>query len=335
MKTLMRMAMIPCLLLLAGCGGFRFIIDIVPSTHNLVETKVMGDEGGWRSQPKVALIDVTGVISDSSRSGLFGSSENPVGRFAEALKKASRDSRVKAVIVKINSPGGTVTASDLMYRELKHFKESTGKPVVILMGGIAASGGYYIACAGDEIIANPTTITGSIGVIMQTVNFSEGMKRIGIRADAITSGPNKKVGSPLEPMSAEHRELLQGIVNELYASFRGVVVENRTQLDPALVDEITDGRVVTGIRALELGLVDQLGDIRDAFATAKQRAGLTRATLVKYHRPTQHVGSPYAQSPVSPPQAGQIQLNLMQLNLGTPGMTDTAGFYYLWDPMVW
>ncbi len=318
---------------LTACTGMRFVVDTVPAVDELTETVVVTDAGA-SSGNKIAQIDVTGLIIDADTPGLLGPGENPTARFVESLQLAANDPSVKGVIIRINSPGGTVTASDVMYREVVRFKRKTGKPVVVSMADVAASGGYYLACSADEIIAMPTTITGSIGVIMQTFNFTEGMKKIGIRADAITSGPNKAVGSPFEPMTPEHRALLQGVVTEFYGNFRGIVISNRTHISSGSVDEITDGRIITGTHALEVGLVDRVGDLHDAFAAAKERAGLTSARLVKYHRPVEYVGSAYASSPATGVNAG-AQVNLLQLNL-IPGASATpTNFYYLWDPTVW
>ena len=305
----------------------RFVIDLAPVDDELTETVVLRDTGAGASAPKVALVDVTGLIVDARRFEFPTRGENPVARFTEALKKAEADHHVKALIVRINSPGGGVTASDVLYRELQEFKATTHKPVVVLMSGVAASGGYYLACAGDEIIANPTTITGSIGVIIQTFNFSEGMRKIGIKADAITSGPNKAMGSPFEPMPPEHRAVLQGLVDEFYDNFLAVVVENRSGLAEDDLKWITDGRVISGRRAAEVGVVDRLGDLRDAFRAAKKRAGVEAAQLVKYHRPLEHVGSAYARA------AAGTEVNFLQLNLAGP--VDQPGFFYLWDPAVW
>ena len=316
-----------------GCSRVRLVVDLVPAEDKLTETVVMEDDStGWGAD-KIALIDVTGLIVDASKPGLFSSGENPVARFAEALQRASDDDRVKAIILRINSPGGTVTASDVMYREVHHFKEQSGKPVIVLMADVAASGGYYLACAGDEIIAHPTTITGSIGVIIQTINFAEGMKRIGIKAESITSGPNKAVGSPFEPMPQEHRELLQGLVDEFYGGFKSVVVSARPNVADADLEWITDGRVVTGARAAAVGLVDAIGDLHAAFSTAKRRAGVESARLVKYHRPIEYVGSAYSLAPMAQtPGAGQI--NLMQVNLDGRPWGDAPAFWYLWDPAI-
>ena len=314
---------------LTGCTRWRLVVDAVPAEDELTETEVMRDPTAGGGSPKVALIDLNGLIVDAERSRILGRIENPVARLVEALKKAEGDTKVKAVLLRVNSPGGTVTGSDMIYNEINSFRDRSGKPVVVLMGEVAASGGYYVACAGDEIIAYPTTITGSIGVIIQTFNFSEGMRKIGIRADAITSGENKAMGSPFEPMPAEQRELFQNVVDEFYANFLGVVTTNRTALSEADLGWITDGRIITGARAAEVGVVDRTGDLADAFESCKSRAGVMTARLVKYHRPLEFVGSAYADTP-----APGTEINLMQLNV--PGWPDTtAGFYYLWDPSIW
>jgi protease-4 len=317
------------LLLAGGCTRMRFIVEAVPAEDELTETEVLRDEGARASAPKIALIDVSGLIVDAERPGLLRRGENPVSRFTEALRKAADDHRVRGVVVRINSPGGGVTACDILYREVLRFKEQTGRPVVILMADVAASGGYYLACAGDEIVAHPTTVTGSIGVIIQTFNFAEGMRKIGIKADAITSGSNKAMGTPFEPMPPEHRALLQGLVDEFYDSFIEVVTESRPQISPADLEWIEDGRVITGRRAAQVGVVDRLGDLRVAFDAAKTRADVDRARLVKYHRPIEYVGSAYGSGP-----AAGTQVNLLQLNLGGRD-PEQPGFYYLWDPLVW
>lgn len=321
------------MLVLSGCTRMRFVFDAVPAADEMTESVVLHDARPGRD--KIAMIDVTGLIVDARRPGLISPGENPVADFVESLRHAERDRRVRGVLVRINSPGGTVTASDVMHRELNHFREKTDKPVVILMSDVAASGGYYLACAGDEIIAHPTTVTGSIGVIMQTFNFADGMNRIGIRADAIVSGEMKAAGSPFQPMRQEHRELLQNMVNEFYDNFHNVVITNRTGLDEDALQWITDGRVVTGRQAAEVGLIDRTGDLHDAFERAKHHAGIDRGRLVKYHRRLEHVGSAYAATPAPTPMAqNQTQVNLLQLNVQGGPFFDQPGFYYLWDPVL-
>lgn len=324
MRTLM---LVLCAVILAGCGRMRFVVDLTSAEDDLDQSVVLEDDRASRTSPKIAMIDITGLIVDARKPGLITPGENPVSDLAEALRKADDDGRVVAVLLRINSPGGTVTASDVMYREVQRFKQSTGKPVVVVMGDLAASGGYYLACAGDHIIAHPTTITGSIGVIIQTFNVAEGLRRIGVRAEAITSGDNKAVGSPFEPMQDEHRAILQGLVDDFYDGFVAVVTERWPGLEDHVLAEVTDGRVITGQRAHELQLVDAVGDLYDGFEAAKSLAGVSTAQMVKYHRPLNHVASPYAATP----QANTSQINLLQVNLER-GLLDQPGAYYLWDP---
>lgn len=326
-NALPKLLLLATLTFLPGCAGLRFAIDVVPAEDRLVETEVMADDDlGW-SPDRIAMIEVSGVIADARRPGLIASGENPIARLTEALHKAEHDRGVKAVILRINSPGGGVNASDIMYCAVRDFRQRSGKPVIVQMGDVAASGGYYLACAGDELVAAPTTITGSIGVIIQSINVSEGMRRIGISAESIISGSNKTMGSPFEPMQAEHRALLQGIVDEFYGNFRSLVLASRPGIAPEHVDTVTDGRVLTGRRAHELGLVDRLGHLPEAFTAAKQRAGLEKARLVKYHRPLEYVGSPYAAAPTPSPRASLVDVDV-DLDLGDL----EPGFYYLWVP---
>lgn len=315
----------------AGCGRARLSLEFVPGSDAITQSVVMEETGHTGD---VALIDVKGLLADVRGPAILSDGENPVDRFAESLRHAEKDESTKAIIVRINSPGGTVTASDVMYRELLAFKERSGKPAIVLMADLAASGGYYLACAGDEIVAHPTTITGSIGVIMQTINVSQGLGKLGIRADAITSGPNKALASPLEPMKQEHRELLQGLVDDFYSGFRAVVVASRptiAALPEDQADQVMDGRVFTGRSALEIGLVDAVGDLDDALARAKVRANLAAARLVKHHRPGSHVVTPYAAAPEPPATA---QLNLIQMNLQGAPWLDHVGFWYVWNPSL-
>ncbi|MEM7229454.1 MAG: signal peptide peptidase SppA [Planctomycetota bacterium] len=324
--------MLPLLLLVAamtGCTGMRFVVDLIPAENELDETMVLKDGGpGTRPNHKVALIDVNGLLADADRSSVLGDGENPVASLAESLERARQDNRVRAVVIRLNSPGGTVTASDVMYREVQAFRAETGKPVVMLMGDVAASGAMYLACAGDSIIAHPTSITGSIGVIMQLFDVSDGMRRLGISSNAITSGPNKDMGSPFDTMEDSHRALFQDMVDEFYGSFRTIVTDNRPDLAESDLGWVTDGRVVTGRRAAEIGLVDKTGDLRDAFAEAKTLAGIDAARLMKYHRTLDYVGSAYASAPVP------LQINM--INVDVSGVTARQpGFLYVWDPSVW
>lgn len=320
-----------CVAFLAvGCGPATFVVGVTPGDQKLAETQVQPATG--RTKAKVVIVDVTGMIHNGRTPGLLRDGENPVSRFRESLDKAAADKQVKAIIVRLNSPGGAVTASDAMYRDLKSFKRKTNKPVVILMMDVAASGGYYVACAGDHIVAYPSTVTASIGVIIQTVSLQPALSSIGIQTEAITSGPNKDAGSPLSEMSESHRVVLQSMVDEFYASFTQIVRAARPGMTEADFKEATDGRIVSGQQAKDMGLIDQLGDLDDAFAKAKSRANISDAALIRYHRPLEYVGSPYAAAPQAQPSGTQVNLvNLEAAGLG--GLTE-PGFFYVWLPGV-
>ncbi|MEP0843684.1 MAG: signal peptide peptidase SppA, partial [Phycisphaerae bacterium] len=273
------------LALAAGCGPTAYRIEPIPADRSLEESTLI-DEGGW-SPAKLVLIDVSGVIMNGHRFSLLGEGENPVSLFVEKLDKAAGDPSVRGVLLRINSPGGSVTASDVMYRELLHFRQRTGgkRPVVAVMMDVAASGGYYLACAADEIIAHPTSVTGSIGVIMLQVSLAGTLEKIGVSTDAIKSGPMKDAGSPFRRMSGEERALFQHLIDEYYERFVEVVKAGRPRLDEAAIRKLADGRVYSGRQALERGLVDRVGTLRDGLAAVKQRIGARAVRVVTYHRP--------------------------------------------------
>lgn len=319
-------------IVMVGCGPTTFVVGVSPGNQEMVQTVVEPAEG--RTSNRVAMIDVSGMILNARTPGLLSSGENPVSTFREALDNAAEDEDIKAVIVRLNTPGGAVTASDAMYRDVLSFKQETGKPIVMMMMDVAASGGYYLACAGDHIVAYPSTVTASIGVIIQTMSLQPALSRIGVQTEAITSGPNKDAGSPLSEMSDSHRAVLQTMVDEFYASFTQIVKQARPSITDKDFAEVTDGRIVSGERAYEVGLVDQLGDLDDAFAKAKALAKINDASLIRYHRPLEYVGSPYAHTPGANTSAA-TQVNLLQLNVdGMGGGLSSPGFYYVWLPGV-
>ena len=315
-------------LALAGCGPTTFVVGTSSGNQRLAVT-VVEPADRWFS-PRVAIIDVSGMLHNANKKRLLGQSENPVSLLHEQLERARQDRRVKAIILRLNTPGGTVTASDTMYRMVQRFKLKSEKPVVALIMDVAASGGYYLACSADKIVAYPTSITGSIGVILQTISFKSALGRIGIHAEAFTSGPNKDAGSPLSTLTDEHRKILASLVDNFYQQFRQVVRRDRPGIAPEQFDQITDGRVFAGQNAVELGLVDQTGDLYDAFALAKKLADIPHADLVIYHRPLDYIGSPFASTPLATHQA-TTQINLAQFNFPDALADSPATFYYLWQ----
>ncbi|NJL31533.1 MAG: signal peptide peptidase SppA [Phycisphaerales bacterium] len=318
--------------LLWGCGPTTLVVGVTPGDQYLQATRVIAGQGWWPD--RVAMIDVTGLLLSTNQTGLLSEGDNPLSDLAEKLQAARNDVRVKAVILRINSPGGTVTASDAMYRELLRFREQTGKPVVVLMMDVAASGGYYLACAADHIVAYPTTITGSVGVIAQTVSIKSGLSMIGIHSEAFTSGPNKDAGSPLADMSDSHRQVFRSMIDDFYQRFAGIVKQHRTGIPADKFTWATDGRIVTGTQALEVGLVDELGDLHSTFARAQQLAQISNAELIVYHRPLRYVGSPYALAAtdgMAGNSARGVTVNLAQINLPEFMQGGSSGFYYLWS----
>lgn len=310
-----------------GCGPMTFVVGAAPGDQEL-RAKVVRSEGG---SDQVLIVDVSGLIHNSRRKGLLSQGDNPVALLQERLDKARSDSRVKAVILRINSPGGTVTASDAMYREVVRFKHQSGKPVVALLMDVAASGGYYLACAADQIVTYPTTVTGSVGVIFQTISVKPALARLGVNAEAITSGPNKDAGSPFSTLTAEHRQVFQALVDDFYRRFVAVVRNAREGIPEDQFSAMVDGRVISGEAAVKVGMADAMGDIYDAFVLAKKLARIKRANMVIYHRPLDYVGSVYAQAPAGA-DSGGTQINLAQINVSDTFAESAAGFYYLWLP---
>lgn len=304
-------------------------LSIGPENRPPRETTVHKDKQAGRD--KVAIIDLRGLITDSPSATIFGPGENPVDHIVTRLRRAEDDTNVKAVILRINSPGGTVTASDTLHDEVRRFRERSGKPVVASLGEVAASGGYYIAIAADEIITQPTTITASIGVVIQTMNVSDGLARIGIQSRAVTSGRNKDMANPLAPMRDGHYELLQGIVDQFYARFSSLVRERRPGIDAGAFADVTDGRVITGDEAARVGLADGLGGIHDAFARAKSLAGIEHASLIKYTSRGRAASTVYTRADAPPSATTPMNIEVNLLRLDTPWLT-SPNAWYLWTP---
>lgn len=307
-----------------GCRAPSLLITPVSGDKSLEEKVLDSDSTFARS--KVAMIDVSGTISNTAPFKLFGDADNPVSMLLEQLKEAERDRAVKAVILRINSPGGTVVASELMHDEIMNFRRRTGKPVIAMMMDVAASGGYYIACACDRIVAQPSTITGSIGVIMLTFDLSGTMYKLGARTDAIVSGPFKDAGSPFRAMNTQERSHFQGLIDDMYGRFVHVVAAGRPELEADAVKGLADGRVFTAHQAVELGLVDQIATPRETFEIAKKMSNTERAKLVSYARAYDWRPNYYAAHPA--PSPGDV--NFIKLDLPELLTPQAPQFMYLW-----
>jgi len=243
--------------------GF-WIVFSVPSK------KIEGKSKIGISQDKIAIVNILGPIRASMKSS------DPFARDSEKivrrLKKLNENASVKAVVLRINSPGGTVAAVQDIYSELLKMKKN-GKFIVASFSDVAASGGYYIGCAADEIVAQPGTLTGSIGVILEIGNFSELMKKIGVKIETVKSGIHKDIGNFAREMTIGERKFLQDLINDAYEQFLSAVITGR-KLDKTKARALADGRIFTGTQAKSEGLVDTLGGLDEAIEEAKKLAGI-------------------------------------------------------------
>jgi protease-4 len=319
------------ILALSGVAGcFNGLLITPVNTSGPLTERVVRESRGWTAN-RIALIDVSGLLLNVRSSGLLSDGENSVSLFRERLDLAADDATVKAVVLRINSPGGGVTASDIMYRDLMDFRQRTGKPVVACMMDVAASGGYYVAMASDLVYAHPTTVTGSIGVIMSLYNAEGLCTRLGIESDPIKSGKNKDLGNPARKLSDEERAILQGMVNQFYDQFVAVVSAGRNLPDEK-VRAVADGRVYSAREAKELGLIDEVGYLEEAIAAARSLAKVQDAKVVCYDRGDLGAnGTIYAGMPRIP---SEIKVKLDVPALRALGLENPMGasFLYLWQP---
>ena len=228
--------------------------------------RLMGRPGRFAFGDKIAIVEIRGVITQSSE-------------IIEEIHQYVDDEGVKGIILRIDSPGGGVGPAQEIHREILKIKSK--KKVVTSMGSVAASGGYYIACASDLIVANPGTITGSIGVLMEFTNIEELFKKIGIKGVVLKSGEHKDIGSPFREMTPEEKKIVQGVIDNVHQQFIQAVMDGR-KLDRWKVAQIADGRILTGEQAKQLGLVDQIGNLQDAIDTTANMVGIVGKPNILY-----------------------------------------------------
>jgi protease IV len=241
--------------------------------------------GASESNNKVLVIPISGIIMSNVDGGIWGGKIDPVQMVIDSLEKAETDNNIKAIVLDINSPGGSVTASDNIHTALKRFKtKKPNIPIVAYLGEIAASGGYYVAMASNRLIVHPTSITGSIGVIAKILNIEGLFQKIGLKEDAIKSADKKDMLSSSRTMTKEERAIMQSIIDELYQRFVDIVVGGRPKLTREDILKLADGRIYTGEQAVKNGLADQIGDREDAFESAKQLASISSAKFIQYKK---------------------------------------------------
>lgn len=319
--------------LLSGCAFVS--VSLQERLRPLQETAVSGE-----GKDKVLLISIGGVIGgvDPSPLRLVRPPRRPgvLAEVKEQLERAADDPRVKALVLRINSPGGDVTTSDTLFHEVMAFKRKTNARVVASIQDIGTSGAYYIALAGDRIVAHPTAVTGSIGVMTMRFDAQELMRKVGVEASIIRSGEKKDTSLPFRSLSPAEREMLQEIIDRLHERFVGLVAERRKGIPPEQLKKIADGRIFLSQEAKALGLIDEVGYLEEAIDLARKEAGLQKGRVVVYHRPGEYLSNIYSlggprPTTWSPPPLGAgiggIPLDLYDF-LPDPGPT----FLYLWMP---
>jgi len=316
--------MIGLLGLLQGCVFITGNLNPFSSTPQPLQEHRVSGEG----EAKILLLDISNMISNVESSGPFGLGQRPgtTARVREQLDKAAEDEEVKAIVLRINSPGGTVTASDMIFHDIMEMKSKRGIPVVAQILDMGTSGAYYAALAADEIVASPTTVTGSVGVILSGANFSGLMEKIGVKDQTLKTGLHKDSGSPLRPMTPEDSQLLQAVLADLQSRFLATVRERRPQMSAEALRTMGDGRIVTASQALALGVVDRIGYLDDTIKAVEAKLGAGTAQVVVYRRASEFSDTIYAQAPSAPAQVNLVNFDLNALTLGAPQ------FLYMWMP---
>ena len=312
-------------LFLIGCEAPK--IRIFPSQSDpLKEYTLQGEEEG-----KIVVIPIRGVISDAPRKHFLGTWPSMVQEIVSQLRKAEDDPDVKAVLLKIDSPGGSVIASDLIYNEIMGFKQRKKAKVVAVMMGVAASGGYYIALPADFILAHPTTVTGSVGVLFLSPNVSGLMEKIGIEVNVSKTGENKDMGSPFRQATAEEKQIIKDLIDQLGKRFLDRIAEHR-KLEPKRLKQISSARIYLADDALKLGMIDGIGYLDAAVSQAKKLADLPENAKVVVYRRTEYPDDNLYNTSTS--RYSGRGLSIVSLDLPPSLSRLQAGFYYLWQPGV-
>lgn len=273
---------------------------------------------------KVAVLDVDGLLINKNIGGLGSMGENPVALFREKLDALAADESVAAIVLRINSPGGGVTASDMMRRELTQFKQERQIPVVACVMDVGAGGAYYLATAADVIVAHPTSVVGGIGVILNVYYLEDAFTNFGVASIPIKAGDMIDVATPERMMEQPEREMLQQIADQFHQRFMDQVVASR----PAVSEQVFDGRVLTGEQALEHRLVDQIGYLDDAVVLARRLAGMPQdGHVVMLRRDNDRAYTLFDVTPNSPTMSSLIPLKV-------PGLdrSKLPTFLYMWQP---
>ena len=324
MKKFSILAALCVLLFLGACSAPR--INILDTTEDPLKEFTLEGEG----EEKILMIPVNGMITASPKTGLLSSKPGTVEQVVAQLNKARSDSQIKAVILEINSSGGTVTASDMLYYEIVSYKEKTGNKVSVIMMDSAASGAYYISLPADLIMAHPTTITGSVGVILMRPKAVGLMGKVGLDVEISKSGKNKDMGSPFRESSREEKIMMQNTVDQFAKRFIGLVRKHR-KMNAQQLNTVSTARVFTADEALRLNLIDKIGYVRDVVRETRKMAGLAEdASVVVYRRKSIPDDNYY-----HTPGASVESVHLSAIHIALPDILQAgAGFYYLWPGAI-
>ena len=310
-------------LFLIGCQAPR--IRLFPSAADpLQEYTLEGTEKG-----KVLVISIRGTISDAPKKQFITTRPSMVQEVVSQLRKAGKDPEVRAVLLKVNSPGGSVTASDILYNEIVAFKQKTKAKVVVAMMGVAASGGYYISLPADYILAHPTSLTGSVGVLFLRPDVAGLMDKIGVDVEVSKTGKNKDMGSPFRQATAEEKQIIKGLIDQLGKQFLDRIAEHR-KIDPENLKAISAARIFLANDALKLGMVDSIGYLAEAVSQAKKLADLPENAKIVVYRRTEYPDDNIYNTSTS--HYGGRGLSIISLDLPASLTSFQAGFYYLWQP---
>lgn len=301
-------------------------VTLFPGTRDALKEFTLQGEG----DEKILMIPVSGTITHESNEEFLRTTPSTVQEIVAHLNRAERDKNVKAIMLKIDSPGGSVTASDMLYHELLSFKQRTGKTIVAAMMNVAASGGYYIALPADAIIAHPTTVTGSVGVIFMRPTVTGLTEKIGVGMEISKSGINKDMGSPFRKPTDAEKRIFEQLTTQLGKRFLDLVARHR-KVTPEKLEKIATARIFLADQALELGMIDSVGYLSDALAQTKKMAALKQNAKVVVYRRSEfrddNIYNPATQT--EPSLAGLAAINPW----AKMGFAE-AGFYYMWTPLL-
>jgi protease-4 len=318
-RILTALCFAPLVVALTGCVSVDMLDVLSPS---LKEHEISRD--GRLASSKVLVIDISGLIRSGKHNGLFARHTTP-SSIRAILDRAASDKHIKAAVLRIDSPGGEVTATDIVYHDILAFKKRTGIPVYASIMSLGTSGAYYVGAAADEIYSHPTSIVGSIGVIARVPQVAKLADKIGYSEVVFKSGKNKDLGNPLLRMPEEQRIIFQNTIDSMHERFLDVVVKQRPGYESKdELREIADGRIYTPEEALRTKLVDGIAYLDEVIAKAKLSAGLEKARVVTYNQSAGHNSNIYSKLP--------MQLNLLNIDVRNLLGDGQPGFHYLWMP---